>query len=118
MPKLQKKHSALKREHPALQKMKILSFFLFLGSFLPSWIRIQQLKLIRIQIRIRNPDLSITNNEKVQISKSKPKKISILCTFKGFTEKSKYLNNTLEGPEGGGGARVGGTVITNHFPQI
>jgi hypothetical protein len=26
--------------------------------------------------------LSIPNNEKVQISKSKPKKISILCTFK------------------------------------
>ncbi len=40
-PKLQEKPSALKREHPALQKMKIRSFFLFLGSFLPSWIRIR-----------------------------------------------------------------------------
>jgi hypothetical protein len=29
-----------KREPPALQKMKILSFFLLFGSFLPSWIRI------------------------------------------------------------------------------
>jgi hypothetical protein len=41
MPKLQEKPSALKREHPALQKMKILSFFYFLGSFLPSWSRIR-----------------------------------------------------------------------------
>jgi hypothetical protein len=39
--------------------MKILSFFYFLGSFLPSWIRIriQQLKLMRI--RIRNPARNI-----------------------------------------------------------
>jgi hypothetical protein len=29
--KLQEKPSALKREHPALQKMKILSFFQFFG---------------------------------------------------------------------------------------
>jgi hypothetical protein len=33
-PKLQEKPSALKREHPALQKMKILSFFLFFGVIL------------------------------------------------------------------------------------
>jgi hypothetical protein len=31
MPKLQEKPSALKREHPALHKMKNLSFFLFFG---------------------------------------------------------------------------------------
>jgi hypothetical protein len=31
-PKLQEKPSALKREHPALQKKKILSFFLFFGD--------------------------------------------------------------------------------------
>jgi hypothetical protein len=44
MPKLQEKPSALKREHPALQKMKILSFFLFFFlTFLPSWIRIRNL---------------------------------------------------------------------------
>jgi hypothetical protein len=44
MPKLQEKPSALKREDPALQKMKILSFFqFFFGSFLPSWIRIHNL---------------------------------------------------------------------------
>ncbi len=30
MPKLQEKPSALKREHPALQNMKILYFFQFL----------------------------------------------------------------------------------------
>jgi hypothetical protein len=30
MPKLQEKPSALKREHPALQNVKILYFFLFL----------------------------------------------------------------------------------------
>jgi hypothetical protein len=30
MPKLQEKPSALKREHPALQNLKILYFFLFL----------------------------------------------------------------------------------------
>jgi hypothetical protein len=33
MPKLQEKPSALKREHPALQKMKILSFFNFFVIF-------------------------------------------------------------------------------------
>jgi hypothetical protein len=33
MPKLQEKPSALKSEHPALQKMKILSFFLFFRVF-------------------------------------------------------------------------------------
>jgi hypothetical protein len=40
----------LKREHPALQTMKILNFFLFFGgSFLTSWIRISaKLKLMRI----------------------------------------------------------------------
>jgi hypothetical protein len=32
-PKLQVKPSALKREHPALQNMKILDFFLFFGVF-------------------------------------------------------------------------------------
>jgi hypothetical protein len=40
---LQEKPSTLKREHPALQKMKILSFFLFFGVFLPSRIRIRNL---------------------------------------------------------------------------
>jgi hypothetical protein len=30
MPKLQEKPSVLKREHPALNNMKILDFFLFL----------------------------------------------------------------------------------------
>ncbi len=34
-PKLQEKPSALKREHPALQKMKILFFFGVLGHFCP-----------------------------------------------------------------------------------
>jgi hypothetical protein len=48
----QKKPSAPKRTLPALQNTKILTFFYFSGSFLPSWIRIQQLKLM--QIRIRN----------------------------------------------------------------
>ncbi len=36
--KLQKKPSALKREHPALQYMKFLNFFYFCR---PSWIRIR-----------------------------------------------------------------------------
>jgi hypothetical protein len=39
-PKLQEKPSARKREHPALQKMKILSFFLFFGVIF-AWIRIR-----------------------------------------------------------------------------
>jgi hypothetical protein len=53
--KLQEKPSALKREHPALENMKIIHFFKYsiCGSFLPSWIQIQQLKLMRI--RIHNP---------------------------------------------------------------
>jgi hypothetical protein len=35
MSKLHGKPSALKREHPALQKMKINNFFLFLWDILP-----------------------------------------------------------------------------------
>jgi len=54
MPKLQEKPSALKREHPALQKMKILSFFLYFGSFSPSWIR------IRIRNLYADPDTDPT----------------------------------------------------------
>jgi hypothetical protein len=49
-PKLQEKPSALKKEHPALQNMKILYFFYFCGSFLPSWIR------IRIRNLNKDPD--------------------------------------------------------------
>jgi hypothetical protein len=46
---LQEKPSALKREHPEHQNMKIFcTFFYFCGSFLPSW--------IRIRIRNLNPD--------------------------------------------------------------
>jgi hypothetical protein len=37
--KLQKKPSALKREHPTLQNMKFLNLFYYGGSFLPSLIR-------------------------------------------------------------------------------
>jgi hypothetical protein len=37
--KLQEKPLALKREHPALQKMKSINFFQFFLSFLPFWIR-------------------------------------------------------------------------------
>jgi hypothetical protein len=40
---LKEKPSALKREHPVLKNMKILAFFYFCGSFLPSWIRIRNL---------------------------------------------------------------------------
>ncbi len=36
--KLQKKPSALKREHAALQNMKFLNFFYFYGSFSSCWI--------------------------------------------------------------------------------
>jgi hypothetical protein len=42
-PKLQEKPSALKKEHPALQNMKILHFSYFCESFFPSWIRIRNL---------------------------------------------------------------------------
>ncbi len=39
MSKLQEKTSALKREHPALQNMKFINFFYFVGNFCPprSW---------------------------------------------------------------------------------
>jgi len=65
--KLQKKPSALKREHPALQNVKFLNFFYFWGSFLPCWIRFRipntgpdplprlNPDQIWIRIRIRNP---------------------------------------------------------------
>ncbi len=39
--KLQKKPSALKREHLALKNIKFLNFYYFCGSILPSWIRIR-----------------------------------------------------------------------------
>ncbi len=39
MSKLKEKPSALKREHPALQKMKFINFFYVCRSFFPSWIR-------------------------------------------------------------------------------
>ncbi len=38
MSKLQEKPSALKREHPTLQKSKFIIFFLCLWVILPSWI--------------------------------------------------------------------------------
>ncbi len=43
IPRLQEEPSALKKEHPALQNIKFLFhfFLLFLGSFLPSWMRIR-----------------------------------------------------------------------------
>ncbi len=57
MHKLSEKPSALKREHPALQNMNLLYFFLFFfGSFLPSWIRIQ------IQNVDPDPDLATKVN--------------------------------------------------------
>ncbi len=49
MSKLQKKLSALKREHPALQNIRLLNFFCFCGSVLPS------------RIRIPNPDTDPTD---------------------------------------------------------
>jgi hypothetical protein len=38
MTKLQEKPSTLKREHPSIQKKKIITFFYVCGTFLPSWI--------------------------------------------------------------------------------
>ncbi len=62
----EKKKFCIKREHPALQNMKLLNFFYFCGSFLPSWIRIRipntdpdsltWLNPGPIRIWIRNPD--------------------------------------------------------------
>ncbi len=49
--KLQGKFSAVNGEHPAFQNIKFLHFFLFLGSFLPSWTRFSRTK----SMRIRNP---------------------------------------------------------------
>ncbi len=54
--KLQEKPSALYREHPALQNMKILYFFPYLWVILPSWIR------IRIRIQNVDPDSDQQNN--------------------------------------------------------
>jgi hypothetical protein len=34
--KLQEKLSALKREYPALEKIKFINFFIFVGNFCPS----------------------------------------------------------------------------------
>jgi hypothetical protein len=40
-PSYRRSLSALKREHPALKKMKFINFFYVCGSFLTSWIRIE-----------------------------------------------------------------------------
>jgi hypothetical protein len=55
--KLQKKPSALKREHPALQNMKFLKFvLLFVGHFCPPGSGSGSTDPIEsIRIRIRNP---------------------------------------------------------------
>ncbi len=59
--KLQEKPSDLKREHPAPQNMKFLTFFYFCGSFLPFW--------VRIRIHITNPDLMTwLNPDPIQLS--------------------------------------------------
>ncbi len=53
MSKLQEKLSALKREHPALQKIK-KTFSMFVDHFFypdPDWIRIQWGSWIRIWVR-------------------------------------------------------------------
>ncbi len=59
--KLQENLQAPKRENPALQNMKFLHFYLFLGSFLPSWIRIQPTKnsMRTTRIRIHNTGLKV-----------------------------------------------------------
>ncbi len=40
-----------KREHPALQKMKFINFFIFVSVILSSWIQIRRIHWIRIRIR-------------------------------------------------------------------
>ncbi len=56
LSKLQKKHSVLKREHPALQNKKFLNFFLFLWSIFPDPdpLPLTWLNPDTIRIRIRN----------------------------------------------------------------
>jgi hypothetical protein len=46
MSKLQERPSSLKRKHPEPEEMKLIKFFYFCWSYMPSWIR----------IRIANPD--------------------------------------------------------------
>jgi hypothetical protein len=77
MSKLQKKPSALKREHSGLQNVKFLIFFYFCWSFLLSWIRIRipnpgldtdpltWLNLDPIRIRIRNTAFLATCSESI-----------------------------------------------------
>jgi hypothetical protein len=62
MFKLQEKTSALKKEHPALPKMKFITFFCYVcGSFLPSWIRIRIANLDADPIRIRSTACNTMN---------------------------------------------------------
>jgi hypothetical protein len=56
MSKLQKKPSALKREHPALHNMKLKKKFYFSGSFLPSRSGFGFGSGFQIRIRISNTD--------------------------------------------------------------
>ncbi len=48
--KLQEKPSPLKREYPALQNIKFLHFFIFVGDFYPCGSRPRRLKSVRIRI--------------------------------------------------------------------
>jgi hypothetical protein len=54
MSKLQKKPSALKREHPALQKMKFINFFLCLLVIFAIWIHIHFRIWIGIKMEVRS----------------------------------------------------------------
>ncbi len=52
MSKLQEKPSALKREHPALQKLNLLIFFMFVGLFCPPVSGAGCILRIRIRIQV------------------------------------------------------------------
>jgi hypothetical protein len=54
MSTLQENPSALKREHPALQKMKFINFFLCLWVIFAIWIHIHFRIWIGIKIEVRS----------------------------------------------------------------
>ncbi len=82
----------MQQEMPsALKSMKILDFFYFCGSFLPSWIRIQQLKLMRIHADPDPKPCLFGIRIRIQEGKNEPQKKKKLRNFLFWSAECSLL---------------------------
>ncbi len=87
MSKLQEKPSALKKEHPALQNIKFMTFFYVCGSFTPSW----------ILNRIQGPNRD-TDPDPQHCFKAKELTFTLSMKFTVVSEKAMSLLPPAGGP--------------------